>query len=293
MQFSSQPCQVRTASVLFVVVAVATLVSASVEAADTDSTDAGHGEFVDAPEVAGLMESVPAKSNKERGIRAEDRDAYFAVLDWLADADREQLLARAIEHETLRRQVHDRKVPHLKYSAFADWLNNPDWWQGKAVHIVGHANRVVSYDPGPNTLDLTSVYEAWVVSDSSLRYPAVVVTRSIPTGVPIGESDAVGVDVTGIFFQLFTYKARDGETRYAPLILADRWSIPEPKKASREAWWLAALSLLFGVTSSITLVRSMSRSPRRRVGIDPNPSVFPDDFSDDESAPDHASTPKD
>lgn len=243
-----------------------------------DGASNGLAGSVTAP-LAQVLEEVPEKANESRGLRADDSDAYFATLEFLRTASIPELQVEAAANLARREAEHDKRLPHLRYSQFADLLNNPKWWQGKAIRLIGHANRIVTYDSGENDHDISSLYESWVVTDSSLQYPTTVVSLEIPDGVAIGEAESVGVDVTGVFFQLFTYKARDGETRYAPLVLAKRWDHPAAKQASRESWWLAALALLFGLTSSMTLLRMAKRKPRRRVAT-PASDLFGNDEND-------------
>lgn len=252
---------VATRSTLVWAVLVAAGLLAGIAAAQP--TDLPASRQPSREQLAQLFETVPPKITEHRGLRVDDDPAYFGTFAYVRNADLESLRAEAAQNEAYREAEHDKRLPHLRYSLFADLLNNPDWWQGKAVRLIGHANRVVTYDPGKNDIGISSVYESWVVSDSSLQYPATVVTLDVPPGTAIGESDAVGVDVTGIFFQLFTYKARDGLTHYAPLILASRWDPPAPKQASKEAWWLAGLAILFGISTSTTLLKAAGRKRRR------------------------------
>ena len=196
----------------------------------------------------------------------EERGDYFAALDRAAEAD---LRAEADALHERRRAAHEAREP-TAYSQFADLLENPEWWAGKPVCVRGHANLIQAYDPGENDVGLDRVYEAWIVGQDSDRYPSVVVARSLPEGVPVGEEMVGGLEACGVFFKLLTYKARDGKSRYAPLILAGSIGYAEPERASPAQWALAAIAAAMGVSVAVRVARGLSRKPPRKAGPPPD-----------------------
>ena len=158
------------------------------------------------------------------------------------------------------------------------------WHVSGPVRLVGHANLIHRYSPGKNDIGLDSVYESWIVSQDSLQYPSVAISRSIPAYASVGEETSDGLAVTGLFFKLLTYRARDGRTRYAPLILAAEVTPPDPQRLSAAEISVVALAVLMGLSLAWHVARAMRRPrPRRR----PIAAGLPASFSDNpDTAPD-------
>lgn len=232
-----------------------------------------------------FLVDVPAKTATRDGLRGEDRVAYVELLEFLAGVSQADLAIAADGFRRRREDVWQVESPGTAYSAFADALANPETFQGRAVRLIGHANRIVSYDVAALERggEPIQAYESWVVTDDSLRYPWVVVSNQISPNARVGEAKVSGVDAVGVVFQVFTYKARDGKTRYAPLVIANGWSTPAPPAASRSEWMLAALAAVFGLSISWTLVRLL-RPKRRRALVASDPAI---PFLEDSDAPDH------
>lgn len=213
---------------------------------------------------ATILEGVPAKVADRNGLRGEHRDAYLRLLDAVRDIPIEELQRQAADNLEKRRREQSPEGGRFAFSQFADIVKNPESWQGKAVRIIGHANRIVKYSVSDNDAQQDQVFESWVVTADSQQYPTVIVAHDVPEGTPIGEQEVVGVDATGILFQVFTYNARDGRIRYGPLIIADRWTLPVPPAASDREWLLVGLALAFAISISWQLVKASKRRPRRR-----------------------------
>lgn len=208
----------------------------------------------------GLFDAV---QDKTLGIREEEADAYYLILNHAAETDdRAQIAAASSFVEQRRTESPElRDNPERPFPAFVDLFQNYTLYRGVPVTLEGHVRRVVAFPADPeNPYGLQTLYEAWLYTDDSQSNPAVVVCTQIPEGMPIGEDLLEQASVTGYFFKMYGYRAQD-TTRIAPLLLAGQleW-IPTEESAA----WRPSASLYVAVAAIVALlVWSLVRAGRR------------------------------
>jgi hypothetical protein len=150
----------------------------------------------------------------------------------------------------------------------------PERYRGVPIHIDGTALRVLRYD---SKLSKTGwLYEAWIDTPESGKYPYVCVFETPPKGFPLGPSLSERVVFNGYFLKIMKYEAAD-VARGAPLLVGwigwDPGQSPgaqAPGSGSLLQWTLVLLGLMFVVTLARWLA-TLGRSLGRRT---PRPSQF-------------------
>lgn len=181
-----------------------------------------------------------------------DNAAYALLLDRARSKTPAELAAVA------RR---DLVLPHL-------W-QNPGNYRGVPIHLLGTALRVLRYE---SKLSKTGwLYEAWIDTPDSGRFPYVCVSEDAPRGFPIGANVSERVVFNGYFLKIMKYEAAN-VARGAPLLVGRiGW---DPSRSAESSslisgspvnWMLFFLGVMFVVTLGrwvATLGRSMSRRGR-------------------------------
>jgi hypothetical protein len=135
--------------------------------------------------------------------------------------ERQQACAERFLLERRQELPELQEHPDREFPIFVDLFKNPDRYHGKPVTLQGHVRKLSAMPAGENEFDFETLYEAWLFTNDSQSNPAVVVSASIPQGMPLGDDLVEQVSVTGYFFKMYAYPARD-TTRVAPLLLAQR-----------------------------------------------------------------------
>ncbi|RMG42186.1 MAG: hypothetical protein D6725_00025 [Planctomycetota bacterium] len=167
----------------------------------------------------------PKKGITTRGVRPEERAAYYFVLDFVRKAD-QRLLKRAarelVQHRLKLPEYQRYRDNPGEFPVYYDLFRHPEIYHGKPVTLRGHIRKLISYPADDNEYGIQRLYEAWLFTPDSQTNPAVVVCTEIPEGIPTGGDILVdGVSVTGYYFKNFGYTAQD-RPRFAPMILAKR-----------------------------------------------------------------------
>ena len=171
--------------------------------------------------------SIPNCSNRCDKKRWESRPreskSYFQILEHAEAVNGKELKAAARYFREKRRSelTEFRENPKLEFPTFVDLFTNPDRYQGQPVTLSGHVRRLVKHPLDKKHPNAETRYEAWIYTQNSQTNPAVIVFTSLPRGMPMGDNILERVSVTGYFFKLYGYDARD-TTRLSPLILASR-----------------------------------------------------------------------
>lgn len=163
-----------------------------------------------------LLKSVQHQTFK---VLPAERDAYYQILDHAAQTNPQNLKSAALRFQQKRRLEDPRlkNIPAAEFPTFVDLFQNFKRYHGRPVTLKGHVRRLIQH---PSSKGERQRYEAWVFTQNSQTNPAVIVLNSIPKGMPMGDNLLEKVSVTGYFFKLYGYEARD-TARLAPLILAD------------------------------------------------------------------------
>lgn len=164
------------------------------------------------------------------GLRFEERDAYFRMLElaWQTPLSEQEQFARELRED--RRQANPRyaKRKPEQFPILADMVNNPDEYRGRPVSIHGVLRKLTKFDPGKNSRNIGDVYEGWIYTDDSrartpdnedIVIPTVVIFQGKPDGLDVGGDLTEEVRVTGYFFKLYRYDAQDRGWK-APLLIA-------------------------------------------------------------------------
>lgn len=204
-------------------------------------------------------------------IPESEREAYYQVLQHARRVDAQNLQAAAREHrlsrirQAARPGVRDDLLERPEtFPVFVDLFRNPEEYRGKPVTLRGYARKLISYPADdPNEHGIETLYEAWIFTEDSQGNPAVVVCTEVPDGMPRGDNINEQVSVTGYFFKMYGYPARD-TTRVAPMILADRlvWYPARGPAAWRPSPVVYA-STGAGVLGLIAVVWWLSRGDRQ------------------------------
>ena len=189
----------------------------------------------------GIVESVrhPEYGLRSWGIRDEERDAYYRVLQHARDTNLKDQMRAADQFRQQRRDAIEfdpsRSKQNESFPVYYDLFQNEEVYHGQPVTLTGHVRRLISYRAGENPYGIETLYEAWLYTDDSQHHPAIIVATSVPDGVSMGSEDFLldNVSVTGYFFKMYGYEAKD-TNRFAPLILAQRiiWSPPDVEAVS-------------------------------------------------------------
>ena len=182
--------------------------------------------------------------------------------------------ADAVRRRKLARYLKFRDDPR-SFPVYADLvLNDHEAYNGQLVTLRGRVRNITKSPADENVrYNLGQLYELWFYTEDSQAHPAVVVCTSIPPGLlkqarEQGELFDEPVSVTGHFFKLYVYKARDTD-RFAPMLLAQRvdWNRlpkdPEPYPAAYVL--LPVMLILIGMAAFIWKTKREDSRYRQRV----------------------------
>jgi hypothetical protein len=192
-------------------------------------------------------------------IRAEEREAFYQLLDAVDHADEQRLIQHARQNLRLVRRDAEYQLPTAttaeqkvllkevmrraqagSYSV-APLFNDADRQVGRLFVFDGVARRVARVEVGMTSegkpsdvhrrFGIDHYYEIEIFTDDSQNYPLVFCVRELPAGFPTGGDINVPVRIAGFFFKDWLYRARGsaqvesgtmepGERpQYAPLLI--------------------------------------------------------------------------
>ncbi len=203
------------------------------------------------------LTDVPLKIRR-KGILPEETETYYQILGYARDVDTNQINKAA--HSFLLNRWKESKFqkrPFEKFPVYVDIYLHPELYKGYPVTMSGHIQRTVKSNATANDFGIDSICEAWLYTEDSQANPTVVISTDFPEGFPIGEQVIDHVTVTGYFYRMYTYDARDTR-RFAPLLIAHeiKWEpISEANQKSNQLRGI--LTLIFGVIISGVLLGSL------------------------------------
>jgi hypothetical protein len=189
-------------------------------------------------------------------LRRTETDAFYHLLQLLADSSEQELTAASAGHVT-----------------FAQLFQQSNEYRGELVTVRGTVRRAVEKTAPPNDYGLGQYYEVWIVPHDQRDSPLVVNCLELPAAFPQSDSLAEDASITGFYFKRFAYQAGDGRLHTTPLLLAKTvaWSPAAPvakKPANLAAFlWCTAIA---AVLASIAVMYIRRRSAR------PRPTDLPD-----------------
>ncbi|HUG92872.1 MAG TPA: hypothetical protein VML55_18670 [Planctomycetaceae bacterium] len=207
-----------------------------------------------------------ARADLEHRLRqvAAAREAKSA--DEAALARREDQARTIFQHERrLYEKFRDdpRQFPIFAHVFRSADSSEPHRYTGRLVRLAGTIRKHVAYPADPeNEHGVTWLHEVWLYPDDSGSNPAVVVCTSVPHGLPAGENLLERAAVTGYFYKLWAYPAKD-TNRVAPMILARQveW---QPRDAASAPWWMYVAGWSIGGLAAVVIVWTAWRQSRSR-----------------------------
>jgi hypothetical protein len=168
---------------------------------------------------------------------------------------------------------------------FTDLWEQPVQYRGVAVHLLGTARRVHSYES--KLSQKGRLYEAWVSTHESQGYPYVCVFEDLPPGMPTGPDVAERVVFNGYFLKEMRYLAGKDIQRAAPVLIGRIGWTPGPQAVKRDnsVFWMA---LIVAVLFAVSLYRWLAglrrwASPRSRASLlssRPTEEIDPTDLAE-------------
>ena len=171
-----------------------------------------------------LLESISKAGLKTMGIRADERDPYFAIIQKAKETEMKLLDKASRDFRDKRRELPKnaawKSKPPEEFPSWVDLYQNPDEYHGKLLTIHGHIRKLIDVPQDKNPYGIENVYEAWLYDLNSQGHPTVILATSIDPRLKTGTE--VEIDhcfATGYFFKNMGYHAQDA-SRYAPVLIA-------------------------------------------------------------------------
>jgi hypothetical protein len=186
------------------------------------------------------------------------------------EAERERAVKRAHSIYAYQQQQYRvfRNAPE-RFPTFAHLFRSvessePHRYTGRPVTLAGYIRKHVSYPADPeNEYGVGWLHEVWLYPEDGDSNPVVVVSTSVPEGLPAGEKLLERAAVTGYFYKMWAYPARD-TMRVAPMILARRVEWFPAQEAAAPPRWLIVSLWTAGALLAIAIVWAAWRRGRRR-----------------------------
>jgi hypothetical protein len=239
-----------------------------------------------AGEEAGSPIPGPASESDDRKLlsgirddtyfRSEEHPAWFQILGRLK-RDSESELARQSLGAVTYRQL-DRQ---------------PEVYRGRLVTLRGIARLVARKEAPKNEQNINDYFQVWVQPNDEPSSLLVIYCLNLPPGFPQGPEIDASVEVNGVFFKRWAYRAQD-TVRTAPLLLAKTlaWNRELPASAEVEAepvalaWWIVA-TLAAAALVVWLLVRRTRVDSRLAEYLEsapgPNEPILPPDYEPGET----------
>lgn len=178
------------------------------------------------PELQGILDKKP--------LTLRDSAGYALLLK----------RAREVPSAELARQSR-REV------LFSQLIDDPERYRGLPIHLDGTILRVLKNDGiDPKFTPTGVLYEAYLVTPDSQRYPSILIFEDPPATIPVGDNLTERVSFEGYFLKLKQYEAGDGVLRVAPMLVgrighASAPSVAANASNTRLLWTLSPLLVLF------------------------------------------------
>jgi hypothetical protein len=161
------------------------------------------------------------------GIRPEERDPYYAILQKTRQLDLSTMKKAAAEFrrkrqtEAFKGKYKDR--PAYDFPDFVDLYDAPELYHGKLITLQGHLRKLSAFSPDENPYGIEGqLWEGWLYDSHGQNHPAVII--SMDRDDSIGEGTEIVIDhvsVTGYFFKNYGFEAQDA-FRFAPMLIAKK-----------------------------------------------------------------------
>lgn len=165
-------------------------------------------------------------------FRSEENPAWFAVLDYLKSTPGEGDLPIEV--------------------TYAQLIDQPDTYRGRAVAIRGTAMREELLDAPENNVGIDSYHRLIIRPQGGGVWPIVVYCLSLPPEFPSGDKIKAEVEVAGIFFKNWSYSWQGG-LGLAPVVLANTFDWQPPSAIERRTTQFTAGNIVTIVVLSAAL----------------------------------------
>ncbi|CAN5745742.1 hypothetical protein BH23PLA1_BH23PLA1_43920 [soil metagenome] len=244
------------------------------------------GESSNGPSAPGIGDLAPLPP-------PEDSPIFEAVRDRAPPQFRENAAYADLLRRSRETSAEDLLAEARTDVLFPDLLARPERYRGLPIRLQGTAILVKPVEDVPPSFSASGrLFEAWVVTRDSQRFPYVLVFEDPPEGLPAGTGVRAFVVFQGYFFKLMAYQAGD-KPRVAPMLIGQLSYHPEhggehdrPGGLGAPGSWLPAvivgmlaLYLIFRTTQQTRRLFAPAKS-RRPTGSAPSQEISPEALAD-------------
>jgi hypothetical protein len=217
------------------------------------------------PELEGPEPAAPAAPAK---VVADASPEFESVTDKTPIGLRDMAAYKLLLKRARETSAADLARQSRRDVYFTDLFEQPAHYRGVALHLLGTAMRIHSYESRLSPEG--RLYEAWVRTDESQGHPYICVFEDLPPGMPVAPDVSERVVFNGYFLKQMRYVAGRDIPRAAPLLVGRVGWTPGPKAVKRDytyAWLALIVALLFAISFYRWLggIRRWAR-PRGRAG---------------------------
>ena len=229
---------------------------------------------------------IPGPNDLDEDELADFERKLELVTNKAALRPREMLLYWQLMEWACTQKLRDLEKRALKDVIFRQIWEEPKKYQGKLIRLRIRAQQTVRYDSPvnkdgqiENTLGLKEVFEVWGPTEDAVPFHYVVVTPEKPAGLNLGANDDKEIIFVGYFLKIMEYKARDGNTRGAPLLIGRMRMVGGNRGAAKPAPSNTGLYFsiaILGVFLAAGFYAYTSYQARQRAERKPLPADLPD-----------------
>lgn len=194
------------------------------------------------------LEFFSVVNHKSLGISTVESDLYYRILKFVQmHSDEQRAEAKQFQKICRGKRPRYQKKTKLAFATYYDLFKHYKEYVGKPVTLKGVARKHIQYPADENDYGITTLHELWVYDVDAQHNPAVFVCTTVPKGLPEGEEITETVQMTGTFFKMYGYQAKD-TVRRVPMLLGGKieWlpdESPAPNKNTTR--WMMIASVLF------------------------------------------------
>lgn len=169
---------------------------------------------------------IPGPNDLDEDELADFNRKLELVTNKAALRPREMLLYWQLMEWACTQKIRDLEQRALKDVIFRQIWEEPKKYQGKLLRLRIRAQQTVRYETPPNkegqlenSLGLKEVFEVVGPTEDSIPFHYFLVCPEKPAALALGNHDDQEIVFVGYFLKIMEYKARDGNTRGAPLLI--------------------------------------------------------------------------
>ncbi|HET6422095.1 MAG TPA: hypothetical protein VFG20_00335 [Planctomycetaceae bacterium] len=233
---------------------------------------------------------IPGPNDLDDDEVADFKNKLELVTNKVPLRPREMLLYWQLMEWACTQKTRDLEKRSLKDVIFRQIWEEPEKYQGKLIRLRIRAKQTVRYETSlekdgrpSNPLGLKEVFEVVGPTEDAIPFHYFVVCPEKPDALKLGDNLDSEVVFVGYFLKIMEYKARDGNTRGAPLLIGRMRMVGGPGAATKlppsNTGWYFTFAILGIVVVAAIYAYSTYRA-RRRAETQPLPATLPElDFS--------------